>query len=95
MRTVKDAEDARGCGSVQTLAEIKCVLTSVDACVVHGKSLRLRSGGHRVSSISACVPVESYRRSGRGITEARLSRSLRSKVWSPESVGGCALRESD
>jgi hypothetical protein len=64
------------------------------ACVVQGKCLRLRSGGHRVSSISACVPVESYRRSGRGVTEARLSRSLRSKVWSPESVGGSALRES-
>ena len=64
------------------------------ACVVQGKCLRLRGGGHRVSSISACVPVESYRRSGRGVTEARLSRSLRSKVWSPDSVGGCALRES-
>ena len=93
MLTVKDAEDARGCGCADS-GGYKVSVNQCCACVVQGKCLRLRSGGHRVSSISACVPVESYRRSGRGVTEARLSRSLRSKVWSPESVGGSALRES-
>ena len=55
-------------------------------------SVSTRSGGHQISSISAWVPVESFRRSGRGVTEARVSRLLPKKSPASFDEAELALR---